>query len=278
MSIVNLSFRNRKFPGTWKLSKVTALHKGGSTDNCNNYRPISILPTVSKVLERLVHQQCSSYLTLHGLLSEAQSGFRGGRSTGTCLIEFLDNIYRGIDGGGVCGAVFLDLAKAFDTVNHNVLIEKLASLGSRYSARQWFFSYLSGRTQQTCVEGHLSTKRQVNCGVPQGSILGPLLFICYINDLPLQCRNTIPSLYADDTAILAVGDNSLDVKMKLQEDLNRLFVWFVKNKLSVNCLKTVSVLFTSNRSKYKNDALDLNLNGELIAETNSTKYLGLYVD
>ena len=197
---------------------------------------------------------------------------------GTCLIEFLNNIYCGIDGGGVCGAVFLDMAKAFDTVNHVILIDKLANMGFRYSARQWFTSYLSGREQQTVVEGHLSTAKRVNCGVPQGSILGPLLFICYINVLPLHCRNTIPLLYADDTAILAMGQNPHDVNTRLQCDLDRLFIWFAKNKLSVNCLKTNAILFTSNHSKYKDEELDLRLAGDKVVQTDNVKYLGLHLD
>ena len=136
--IVNLSMHKRAFPSAWKLSKVTPLHKSGSWDDCNNYRPIAILSTVSKVLERLVHQQCTAYLTSYGILSEAQSGLRGGRSMDTCLIEFLNNIYCGINAGGVCGAVFLDLAKAFDTVNHDILVEKLSNMGFRYGVRRWF--------------------------------------------------------------------------------------------------------------------------------------------
>ena len=124
----------------------------------------------------------------------------------------------------------------------------------------------------------MSTVRQVNCRVPQGSILGPLLFICYINDLPLQCRNSFPSLYADDTAILATGTNTDEVRLKLQNDLDRLYVWFARNKLSVNCQKTVTVLFTSNRSKFKKDLLNLTLAGEQITQASNTKYLGLYVD
>ncbi len=113
----------------------------------------------------------------------------------------------------------LDLAKAFDTVDHSILIDKLNNMGFRYSAKEWFRSYLHGRSQQTAVDCRLSAVRQVNFGVPQGSILGPLLFICYINDLPLQCRNTLPSLYADDTAVLATGDTTEDVRKKTSRRL-----------------------------------------------------------
>ena len=99
--LYNLSIKQRTFPSAWKISKVTPLFKAGSKDDCNNYRPISIIPTIGKIMERLIHHQCSEYLSKYEILSEAQSGFRGGRSTGTCLIDFLDNVYRGLDGGGV---------------------------------------------------------------------------------------------------------------------------------------------------------------------------------
>ena len=151
-------------------------------------------------------------------------------------------------------------------------------MGFRYSVTTWFTSYLTGHTQQTAVENRLSSSREVNCGVPQGSILGPLLFILYINDLPLQCRQTIPFLYADDTAILATGSSPMEVSHKLQEDLDCLYVWFCSNKLSVNCLKTHSMLFTSNRSKFKNDKMSLNLAGENIVQSDEVKYLGLYLN
>ena len=274
----NLSIRQRNFPKLWKISKVTPLHKGGCKDECNNYRPISIIPTVGKVLERLVHNQCTEYLSSHNVLSEAQSGFRGGRSTGTCLVDFLNTIYQGVNMGGVCGVVFLDLAKAFDTVCHELLIVKLSKLGFRYGASKWFESYLSCRYQCTVVEGRSSSLKQVECGVPQGSILGPLLFICYINDLPRQCTTSLPFIYADDTALLATGEDTLEVQSKLQNDLDMLSVWFAKNKLSVNCSKSNSMLFTSNRSQYKNDTLCLNIRNDAIEQSNEVKYLGLYVD
>ena len=128
------------------------------------------------------------------------------------------------------------------------------------------------------MEGRLSSPLEVNCGVPQGSILGPLLFIIYINDLPLLCSSSVPSLYADDTAIISTGKSPEEVSVKLQSDLDRLYIWFARNKLSVNCLKTHSMLFTSNRSKFKNDKLYLELAGVNICQTTEVKYLGLHLD
>ncbi len=172
----------------------------------------------------------------------------------------------------------MDLAKAFDTVNHELLVSKLTMLGFRFGASKWMESYLSGRTQCTVVEDYLSTPKPVGCGVPQGSILGPLLFICYINDLPRQCTESKPFIYADDTAIFAYGKSPTDVRVKLQSDLNALYNWFASNKLSVNCAKSNIMLFTSSRSKYKNDVIELNMGSQQIVQTEEVKYLGLFLD
>ncbi len=214
--LFNLSINTRCFPDAWKLTKVRPLYKSGSANECGNFRPISIIPTIGKVLERLIHSQCTVYLESRNIISEAQSGFRSGRSTGTCLAEFLDNIYRGIDQGGSCGVLFLDLAKAFDTVSHDVLLLKLKNIGFRMSPVNWFRSYLSNRRQVTTVGEAVSPELQINCGVPQGSILGPLLFIIYINDISRNCVFTTPYIYADDTALLVHGSNKQDIESKLQ--------------------------------------------------------------
>ena len=128
---------------------------------------------MGKVQERIVHRQCVDYLERENILSETQTGFRAGCSTGTCLVDFLDDIYQGVDGGLVCGVVSLDLAKAFDMVDHTILCDKLELQGFRYGSVKWVESYVSDRCQQTNVEGHSSSIKQVKCGVPQGSILGP---------------------------------------------------------------------------------------------------------
>ncbi len=174
--------------------------------------------------------------------------------------------------------LFLDLAKAFDTVDHALLIKKLKCLGFRYGTTMWFESYLSDRQQLTVVEGHSSSLRHMNCGVPQGSILGPLLFICYVKDLQRHCLYSMPCVYADDTALLCTGDNPEIVEGMLQHDLNVLSKWFVVNKLSVNVGKTKAMLFTSNRSKYKHYELSVSLCNENVKHVYSMKYLGLILD
>ena len=143
-------------------------------------------------MERCVHIQCYKYLTDNRLLSDAQSGFRKRHSMDTCLASFLDDIYREIDNGGVCGVLFLDLAKVFDTVDFDVLIEKLRALGFKANTRNWFRSYLCNRTQVMVVKGSESSPGRMSSAMPQGSILGPRLFICYINDLPTALRHCSP--------------------------------------------------------------------------------------
>ena len=170
---------------------VTPLYKSGSREDGGNYRPVSILPAVSKLIERVVHNQLMEFIDHNKILSEAQFGFRKGHSTTTCILSFLNDVYQNMDEGKYTGVVVLDLKKAFNTVDHSILIKKLRMYGLSDNACKWFTSYLRGRTQLTKVNGKVSDTRVMQWGVLQGSILGPLLFIVYINDLSVylnECR------------------------------------------------------------------------------------------
>ena len=276
--IFNLSLNTACFPALWKNARVTPLFKGGSGELLGNYRPISVLSTVSKILKRCVHIQCYKYLTDNRLLSSAQSGFRKRHSTDTCLAGFLDDIYREVDNGGACGVLFLDLAKAFDTVDFDVLIEKLRALGFKSNTRKWFCSYLSDRSQVTVVKGSESSPGQLSSGVPQGSILGPLLFICYINDLPLALRHSDPYIYADDTALIVKGDDPISIAHNLNQDAENLDDWFKRNRLSCTINKTKCMLFCNNHYSRRHIPLAVNMNGEPVEEVSNFKYLGLNLD
>ena len=206
-SLFNISTNTGCFPSTWKLAKTSPLFKKASKQDPSNYRPISVLPSISKLLEKAVHMQLYSYLCDTNLHCQKQFGFRLNSSTVTASAMFTDKILSAMDKGQLTGAVFIDLTKAFDTVDHSILLSKLCSLGVPITspAYNWFESYLSNRCQVTVCNGTKSSPETVQIGVPQGSILGPLLFTLYINDLPDYLEHCDVTLYTDDT-VLFISD------------------------------------------------------------------------
>ena len=195
--LFNRSLRSSTFPNIWKSGKVSALFISGDRSDPNNYRPITILPTVSKILEKAVHSQVYSYLEENQISTPKQFGFRPKLSTEIALAHFTDTILGNMDKG----AVFLDLSKAFDTVNHTRLFDKLQSTGFSSHTVKWFQSYLTNRKQVTAIVNQTPSSKPLPIGVPQGSVLGPLLFLVYVNNLPLHVSHCEMSLYADDTVI-----------------------------------------------------------------------------
>ena len=178
-----------------------------------------MLPTLSKILERVVHSQLHEYLNSNNLLSNNQFGFRSKRLTATALSSFADEVLLNMVKGHICSAVFLDLTKAFDTVDHGILMSKLSSVGVSTSALEWFTSYLSNRKQRTSCENELSEALPVTFGVPQRSILGSLLLLVYVNELPTVIEHSEVSLYADDTVLYWFSKEPHQLESKLNEDL-----------------------------------------------------------
>ncbi|PFX15504.1 putative RNA-directed DNA polymerase from transposon BS [Stylophora pistillata] len=236
--IFNLTIQQNVIPAEWKKAKVTPLHKSGSKDDPRNYRPISVLPVVSKVLERLIHKQLASFFDDHNLLCKLQSGFRRMHSTETAVTYFADEILLNMDKGLVTGSVFIDLAKAFDTVDHDILLRKLEYYGICEESLLWFKDYFTGRKQFVQIDSHSSEELAITSGVPQGSILGPLLFIVYINDLPRCVKHCSVNMYADDTVLYLAGPTVDNLTFYFNQDLQCLSEWLEDNNLVLNVSKT----------------------------------------
>ena len=232
---------------------------------------------ISKVFEKVVCMQLSDHLSENRLLYEFQSGIRSSYSTVTCLIHLTDYIKLENDKGNLTGMVLLDLQKAFDTVNHTILWNKLKWLGAHDLTIQWFRSYLTGRTQVTDIVGTMSEPKGVTCGVPQGSILGPLLFLLYINDMASAVRCKL-LLYADDSALIASGKNVADIESMLNPELDYVSNWPIDNKLSLHLGKTQSILFGTKRRLNTGAKLNVICNGYVIESKSNITYLGVTPD
>ena len=259
------------------LAREHPLLDENSKTEAGNYRPVSILCVLSKVVERLVYNQLENYLTTHSLFYEFQSGFRSAFSTESCLVHLTDYIRKQSDSGNYTGMVLLDLQKAFDTVDHSILLYKLKSVGADSLTCKWFEAYLTNRTQVTDVGGCFSSQGQITCGVPQGSILGPLLFLIYVNDMAsaINCKLL---LYADDSALLVSGKDPELIQQTLSAELANVSTWLVDNKLSLHLGKTESILFGSKRKLKKFSKLTIVCNDVNIESKTSVKYLGVHLD
>ena len=209
--IINTSFTTGIFPNVLKTAKVIPLHKGGSNDELNNFRPISLLSIFDKIIEKLMHKRLYQFLEDHEILFKNQFGFRKKNSTSHALIEITEKIKESIDTGKFGCGIFIDLKKAFDTVNHVILLQKLEHYGIRGSLLEWFESYLTDRKQYVFYNGVSSDTKLITCGVPQGSVLGPLLFLLYVNDMPNISDKLNFYLFADDTNIYYESDNLRDL-------------------------------------------------------------------
>lgn len=214
------------------MAAVIPIYKNGAKDDPCNYRPISLLGGYSKLLERVVNKRLTKYLEKNSLLSDRQFGFRQGKSTEDAVTLLTDMVVTHLDQGRSCVGVFLDLAKAFDTVSIPILLRKLSALGIRGLSLNWFSSYLSGRKQCVQIGNQSSDLRSVVFGVPQGSILGPSLFISYIHDImSIKLENIAIVCYAVDTAILFYGISWHDVYLSVVTGLHKLQKWLNNNIL-----------------------------------------------
>ena len=209
--LVNLSISLSLIPDDCKIAKLKPLYKKEAKTKPKNYRPISLLPLLSKIIERIIHNQTQEFLDKNNILYKYQSGFRKHHSTDTCLSYLTDKVKIGFEEGLLTGMVLIDLQKAFDPIDHSILLEKMSCLGFAGKTIAWFTSYLTNRSFIVNVGKESSSPVKLSCGVPQGSILGPLLFLLYVNDMP-QAVNSELLLYADDTCLICMGKISKKLK------------------------------------------------------------------
>ena len=248
-SVINLSLTQGVFPSLNKYADVCPIHKKGEKHKCENYRPISLLSNISKIFERIMYSRLDDFLNVSEIIYKFQFGFRKHYSTNHALLSIVEQIRSALDKNMFSCAVFIDLEKAFDTVNHQILLSKLYHYGIRGVANKWFSSYLSNRQQKVSINGESSNWLPITCGVPQGSILGPLLFLIYINDMHLSIEHSAIYHFADDTNLLHSCKSFKILRKRVNKDLQLLYEWLCANRLSLNGGKTEFIVFRPTRNK-----------------------------
>ena len=275
-TLFNKSLETGYVPNIFKLAKVTPIYKAKDAQELTNYIPISLLPSMSKILEKIIHKRLYTFLNSQNIFYHSQYGFRPKHSTINAITEFTSHILSSFDKHEYSLSVFLDLSKAFDTIDHNILLRKLNYYGVRGVALDWFRSYLSDRKQFVTFKDSNSNILRVDCGVPQGSVLGPLLFIIYTNDLPNAIKHSKCILFADDTTIFYSTKHLDELYENISFDLNTLSDWFKANKLSLNVNKTNYMIFKN--IKTPDNSKIIKIGTEIIEQTSIAKFLGIFID
>lgn len=288
--IFNKCFSSGKFPNVLKDSIVIPVFKSGERDSITNYRPISLLSTLAKILEKIINNRLIGYLDRNDVLSKNQFGFRKNKSTTDAVENFVTTVAGNLDSKKKCLGIFLDLAKAFDTVSIPLLICKLEAIGIRGMPLDLFQDYLTNRSQTVKIGNICSSKKPVNFGVPQGSVLGPTLFLIYVNNLcNMEIADAKVTTFADDTVILFQHATWADVKSSAEQGLQRIMKWLDYNLLTLNILKTKYITFSIKNHLQPPSDFTLkahysicdntnNCDCSLLSSTDSTKYLGIEID
>ena len=275
--IFNFSLKSGFVFENWKYARVTPIYKGkGEKDVPSNYRPISVVSHLAKIQEKLVQTQFISYLRKHELITIEQSAFLMNHSTVTSLHRVVDDWHAILNDHEVVAVCFFDISKCFDTISHELLILKLQYYGVHDTELDWFKSYLSGRQQSVNLNGKLSNPRGVTVGIPQGGVLGPILFLIFINDIVQSVNAGTCNIFADDVAIYTNGNNIKEAELKLQVCVNEIGDWYKNNRLKINADKTNVMLITSR--KHDSNELNVSLNGTSLRQVDTVRYLGLNID
>lgn len=274
--LINKSFSTGTVPDASKTAKIIPIFKSGNKELVTNYRPISLLPILSKIIEKIMNIRLVDFLEKSSFLFQGQYGFRKNSNSETAVMDIISDIHIKLDKNENCGIISLDLCKAFDTVDHKILLSKMYQIGIRGNAYTWFCNYLSNRYQFVYANSQSSSYKRIVCGVPQGSVLAPSLFLIYINSIcSLKLKGTI-KLFADDTTIFYYGKNFREIRIDMISDLNKIHDWLKCNKLSLNFSKS-NFMFIS-KQKIKTDKEPIIFSGNKINYSDSTKFLGLYID
>ena len=283
MDIMNTSILEGTFPKKLKLAKVVPVFKSGDDTDPNNYSPISLLSTFNRIFERLMYKRLKSFFEINGLFYESQYGFREKHSTQYALIDIVNRIQNNMDKGLFSCGVFIDLKKAFDTVDHDILFDKLYRYGIRGIILEWFSSYLKGRSQVTQIGENVSTKELNSCGVPQGSVLGPLLYRININDIHKSSDKLNFFLFADNTTLLFAHKNLKVLEQVVNSELSKVSEWLVVNKFSLNIKKSNYLIFCPSQKKFNMEIsikmYDNSANGFCrLDRKDFVKFLGILID
>jgi hypothetical protein len=283
--LFDLSFKSGFIPEILKTAKIVPIFKSGAVDSFTNYRPISLLSPIGKLLEKVAALQMIKFLNKFQILYEHQYGFRANHNTSHPLIHFIDKVFNALNSPdpSYSMGIFIDLKKAFDTCDTGILLSKLEHYGFRGKSNEWFKNYLTGRQQFTCIKGIKSNKREMTCGVPQGSILGPLLFILLINDLP-NASSFFTLIFADDTLLQFSGTDLHKLYNLANSELNKISDWFKANKLTLNASKTKYILFRDKSTLVDFKQHDLKIENTSIERIGTSckekyfKYVGIRID
>lgn len=280
--IINTGYTSNTFPNCMKKAAIKVIHKKDSTENIANYRPISILPTLSKIFERAAVNQIVRYLEANNLISSCQHAYRRHHSTVTCLFESLNYIYKMIDDKRLTAVASLDLSKAFDSISHQLMLKKLQKLGLSNNTTNWISSYLTNRTQVTKFRHYTSEEETILSGVPQGSILGPLLFLCFTNDLfnEFEDEECKVIAYADDTQIIVTARKIEQLKQRIENVITKAQRWYKNNSMKNNIGKTeVLVLNTNQKANHQINIKVIDEGQPVTIESKtSIKILGVIID